>query len=111
MKLTKREIELIAGIETNRNRRRRAAWVGLSIVLAGWFALNFFDRFTGSSSTLIGMLFGAAIVNLANAYSTIRVDDKLNDVLQRYVNSDPDAVRQLASAVNKGDPEAQELNA
>ena len=57
------------------------------------------------------MLLGAATVNLLNAYSTIRVDDKLNDVLQRYVNSDPDAVRQLASARRKNDPEAQELNA
>ena len=111
MKLTKREIELIADIETSRNRRRRAAWVGLIIVLASSFALSYFNWFAGSSSTLIGVLLGAAIVNLLNAYSTIRVDDKLNDVLQRYVNSDPDAVRQLASVGRKDDPETRELKA
>ncbi len=101
MKLTKREIELIAGIERNRLWRRRGAWIGLVTVLLAWFATNYFEWLPDSSSIVIGIFLGAAIVNLGSSYSTVRVDDNLNGVLQRYVNSDPEALRQISSVRNR----------
>jgi hypothetical protein len=108
MKLTKREIELIANIEKSRLRRRRGAWTGLVSTLVVWFAASYFDWLSNVSSMVIGLCLGFAIVNLASAYSAVRADDKLNDVLQRYVNDDPEALRQLSSGQEQSISEGQQ---
>ena len=107
MKLTKREIELIAGIERSRLWRRRGAWITLVTVLLAWFATNHFEWLPDSSSIVIAIFLGAAIVNLQSSYSTVRVDDNLNGVLQRYVNGDPEALQQISEVQSEGASEQQ----
>jgi hypothetical protein len=110
MKLTNTEIELISEIERSRFRRQRGAWIGLVITLVAWFSVSYFEWLSNSSSIVIGVFLGIAIVNLASAYSSVRADDKLNDVLQRYVNNDPEALRQLSTVKGENTLEEQEQN-
>ena len=107
MKLTEREVELISKIDRNRFWRRRGAWVGLVMALVAWFLASYFEWSSNSSGIVIGMVLGFAIVYLASAYSPGRADDKLNDVLQRYVNNDPEALRQLSTVKSAGTSEKQ----
>jgi len=98
MKLSPREIDLISDISRSRRMRGIGAWVALGIVLFGGGALMYLNVLADSSSIVIGIFLGVAITNVASAHSNVRADDKLIDILQRYVNSDPEALQQLSSS-------------
>jgi hypothetical protein len=73
-----------------------------------WFAASYFDWLSSTLFIVIGFFIGFAVVNIASAYSAVRADDKLNDVLLRYVRSDPEAVRQLSSSQDQSIPQGQQ---
>jgi len=108
MKLTKREIELISNIENSQLQRRRAAWIGLVSAIVVFIAASYFNSSSSELSLIVGLVLGAAALNFASAYSTLRSDDKLNDVLLRYVRSDPEALRQLSSGQDQRIPQGQQ---
>ena len=96
MKLTDKELELLTNIESRRRARKLGAWIALigavALVLVtakfGWL-----PSLTGSGVPAV--LLGAAAAHLAWVYSSARPEDRLMELLQRYVNQDPDAVQQL----------------
>jgi hypothetical protein len=108
MKLTKREIELISNIENSRLQRRRVAWIGLVSAFSVLIAASYFDWSSSELSLIIGFLLGFAALSVASAYSTVRTDDNLNDILLRYVRSDPEALRQLSSGQDQSIPQEQQ---
>ena len=86
MKLSKREIGLISDIEKSRRQRRLGAWISLLLIPIFWMA----------DSEISGIVSAVVIVHLIHEYIGIRPDDILIDLLQRYINSDVEAVRQLS---------------
>lgn len=108
MKLTRREIELISNIEHSRLRRRRFAWIGLVSALVVLTAASYFDWSSSELYMVIGLLLGSAAWSVDRAYSAVRIDDKLNDLLLRYVRSDPEALRQLSSGQDHSTPQGQQ---
>ena len=99
MKLSSREIEYLANIEKYRKTRRIASWIGAALGLSLFIANASFGWFGESLSMLLAMFLGLAVSNLAHECSGIRVEDHLIDLLRRYVNSDSEAIRQIADTV------------
>jgi hypothetical protein len=98
MKLTARELELVADAPKRRQRRIRNAWVAFAGVIAPVIVVNGFDPFPWKfDSSTIGLGVSAVVVNLIHAYFGVRSDDRLVDLLQRYVNHDPEAIEQLGT--------------
>ena len=95
MKLTKREIDLITGIEKNRRRRKNGVWWTVLVLLVTWFVLPLIGIEKETVFTLVAVAFGIAFSDYVNNYIRVRSEDKLIDLLQRYVNGDAEAIRQL----------------
>lgn len=55
-------------------------------------------------------MLGGFLVGQAAEYSSARSDDKLIDLVQRYVNSDPEAIRQLATSTRRASNAVQLLH-
>jgi hypothetical protein len=99
MKLTTIELKLIAGISKNRKRRKWDALATflVSIILAtATFGFGMFPAL--SNSMFLGVAVGASIMWLIHVYFGVRSEDKFVDLLQRYINRDPEAVAQIAAA-------------
>ena len=97
MKLSAKEAKLISQLRTRRKHRKWDAWlsfvlaVGLLVAVEGYGLLPSLGEFP-----FIGMAVGAAVAYLIHVYFAVRPDDKLIDLLQRYVNRDPEAIAQVA---------------
>jgi hypothetical protein len=96
MKLSDREIEMISNIPKNRRDRKLGAWLGLATALAAFVAVQYFDFHHESLGPVFAILLGFSTGEVARAHFRVRPEDKLIDLLQRYVNSDPEAVRQFS---------------
>ena len=96
MKLSDREIETISNIPKSRRDRKLGAWFGIAMALAIIVAVQYFDFDHGSVAPLIGALLGFSAAEVTGAYFRVRPEDRLIDLLQRYVNSDPEALRQIS---------------
>ena len=96
MKLTSREIEYLAGIDKRRKRRRIGAWIGLVLLLVLLAIEVRFGLYGGGLATVLAVFIGVVVSTLAHEYFGVSAENKLLDLLQRYVNSDPEAVRQIA---------------
>jgi len=99
MKLTQREIELLSKIPAERAKRRRNLLLGFALylvvpVIALYVDLDFDSRYdlTDVYSVLGGFLLGQWAWYLRS-----RPEDKLIEVVQRYVNRDPEAIREFAA--------------
>ena len=108
MKLSTRELKILSEIEPRRVRRRRDAWIYLiaAFLLVGITNnVEMFSSLGDESILYVGI--AVAAMYLAHTYFAVRPEDKMLDLLQRYVNQDPEALAQLAeSAVpDKADEE------
>ncbi|HZX22552.1 MAG TPA: hypothetical protein VFF18_03385 [Woeseiaceae bacterium] len=99
MKLTQREIELLSKIPAERAKRRRNLLLGFALylvvpVIGLYVDLDFDSRYdlTDVYSVLGGFLLGQWAWYLRS-----RPEDKLIEVVQRYVNRDPEAIREFAA--------------
>jgi len=96
MKLTDREVEIVSSYSTVKNRRKIGAWLGLATVVAFWIGQYYFDRLD-SLGPVIAVFLGISAAELASLYFRVRPEDKMVDLLQRYINSDAEALAQFSS--------------
>ncbi len=96
MKLSNRELDLVSKAPRNRQMRKRAAWTSLAVSLASLVAVHYFDFRVDTLGLFMAVAVGVSISEVFAAYFRIREQDKLTDLLLRYVNSDPHAVEQLS---------------
>lgn len=96
MKLTGREMAIVSAYSATQRRRRTGAWIGLAALAAFWIAMAYIDRL-GSVGTVLGISLGLIIAELASLYFGTRPEDKLIDLLQRYINQDAEALEQFSS--------------
>jgi hypothetical protein len=96
MKLSSREVEMISNIPKARRDRKLSAWSGLIIALVALIGVHILDYWVSTLGLFIAVLVGFSIGKLAAEYFRVRPDDKLIDLLLRYVNDDPEAVAQLS---------------
>lgn len=96
MKLSKREIALIADLQKSRRRRKTTAWVFLIFMVIWWFGMPLLGISSETVHLMTGLLLGFGIANLISVYYGVRPDDKLIDLLQRYINDDAEALQQLS---------------
>lgn len=94
MKLSARELDLLSDIGKARKVRKRRAWIGLGVLLVGWAGLIYFDL--DALIPVLAVFSGVAASTLGNEYFGGRTLDRLEDLLLRYVNNDPDALQQMA---------------
>jgi hypothetical protein len=102
MKITDREMAIVSTYSAIRSRRRTGAWLGLAIVVALWIAIAYTERLD-SLGTVLGIFLGLLVAELASLYFGIRPEDKLIDLLQRYINQDAEALKQFSSKRNSQD--------
>ena len=102
MRLTEREIKLIAEIPKRRRERKIGAWLGLAIAVAAFIAFQQFGARYESLVYVVGIALGFAVGEVARAHFRVTHEDKLIDVLQRYINRDPEAVRQFSTQAGPG---------
>lgn len=95
MKLTAREVEMIKDIPRIRTSRVRAAWSGLITAVALLAGVLYFEYQAETLGMLLAVFVGFSIGNLANAYLARHPNDKLVDLLLRYVDEDSEALAQL----------------
>ena len=68
----------------------------LALLFAVFVAHRRFDFFPEDFDLIIGLGFGFAVGNILAAFSNIRSDDRLYALLMRYVDSDAEALSQIA---------------
>jgi hypothetical protein len=95
MKLSDREMEIISSIPKNRRNRRLGLWLSIAGILIAVVAGPYIDYDVTTAITMLG----GFLAGQAAGYSIARSEDKLIDLVQRYVNSDPEAIRQFAARV------------
>lgn len=95
MKLTGREMKIVSAYSATRKRRKIGAWIGLATIAAFWIAMVYIDRLE-SVGTVLGISLGILIAELASLYFGVRPEDKMIDLLQRYINQDAEALEQFS---------------
>jgi len=99
MKLSARELKFLAEVETRHVRRRRDAWMYLISVFLLIVLTNKVEVFAALGDTsILSVGITIAVIYLVHTYFAIRPEDKLVELLQRYVSQDPEAVAQIAES-------------
>ncbi|MHA7817842.1 MAG: hypothetical protein ACX93N_15300 [Pseudohaliea sp.] len=105
MRLTAREIEYLLDRRARSRRRSQATWSFFLSSLA-LLVSNLWFRWLDEPYHVIPVLavvFGASL--LCSHYFATNPDEKLLDLLERYVRHDPEAVRQLSEHAQTADEE------
>lgn len=97
LKLTAREIDLISDITKTRRQRRLGAWISLAIVFASFVAALYLEWDLDGAITVLAIVASVAMTELTSEYFGTRTETRLQELLLRYVNNDPEAI-QLISA-------------
>lgn len=98
MKLTAKEVELLSKIDAYRRTRRRNALMALGAIFAAWIGFWYFDRLSDSFAAVFLVVGLISFVNLIRAHTEISAEDKLINLLRRYIDRDVDAICQISSA-------------
>ena len=98
MKLSDREVELISNIPRYRRMRSVNFWAAPAGILIAIVVRSY----TSYDMTMAIAMLGGLSVGNATAYPSTRSTDKLIDLAGRYVNSDPEAIRQFAAKTHSG---------
>jgi len=100
MKLTATEVKMLSRLSARRKRRMWDAWLSFLLAVALNIATYGYGVFPSlTESPFLGMAVGVSFAYLVHVYFAVRPEDKLIELLQRYVNRDPEAVKQLSAAV------------
>ena len=94
---------MVSKILKNRRDRKLSAWLGLAAALAAFIGALYFDLDFDSLGPVIGVFLGISGAELTSVYFRVRPEDKLLDLLQRYINNDPEAVRQFSFKAVSGE--------
>jgi hypothetical protein len=104
MKLSARELKFYSEVETRFVRRKRDAWLSLAGVILLIVLTENFALFSGLGDVWIfSLVIPVAVGYLAHVYFAVRPEDKLVELLQRYVNQDPEAVAQIANSTERNE--------
>jgi len=96
MRLTDREVEIIKSIPKRRRDRKLGSWLGLAVAVAAFGLYQSFGSQYEALGPVIGVLLGFSAAEVVRAHFRVTPEDKLIDLLQRYVSRDPEAVRQFS---------------
>lgn len=96
MKLTDRELEVFSSYSAIQRKRKVGAWIGLGFIVAFWVAIYYTDRFD-SIGNVLAIFLGFVTAELASLYFSVRPEDRMVDLLERYVNNDAEALKQFSS--------------
>lgn len=97
MKLNAPELDLLSQIDAHRGSRKRHAWTTLCSLLIFWAVYWYLSEL---SEFLVGMLSALTVVALMHAIRVqfeVAPEDKLIEILIRYVNSDAEVITQLSA--------------
>ncbi|MCJ7591565.1 MAG: hypothetical protein MUO51_09445 [Woeseiaceae bacterium] len=95
MKLTDRELEIFLNYSKVQKGRRIGAWLGLVVTFCAYILVSYFDFHHDSLALIFGIFLGISIVELTTQYFRVRPEDKLINLLQRFINTDPEALGQV----------------
>ena len=98
MKLSSKEVELISKWPARLKRRKRDAWsyfVSVTALMVATHGYGMFPYFAEGPVLAVAMT--ATIFYLANVYFAVRPEDKLVELLRRYIDRDPEAIEQIAA--------------
>ena len=93
MLLSNREIEVISSLAKGRRYRVLSLWILAAAILLAVAASFYIDY----DLTVAIVMLGGFLGGQAAAYSSYRSDELLIEIVQRYVNDDPEALRQIAA--------------
>ncbi len=97
MKLSAKEVKLISDVSKNRKQRKWGAWLGFLTATGLLVATEGFGIFPSlRESSILVIAVVATFAHLIHVYFAVRPEDKLVDLLQRYINRDPEAVARLS---------------
>ena len=100
MKLTAKEVKLLSALSKRHKRRKWDAWFSFLSTIALIVATYGYGMFPSLIEwPFLGMAAGGTSGYLMHVYFAVRPEDKLIELLQRYVNRDPEAVAQLLGVV------------
>jgi len=100
MKLTANEVKLLTALSKRHKRRKWDGWFSFLATVALIVATYGYGMFPSLIEwPFLGIAAGGAATYLMHVYLAVRPEDKLIELLQRYVNRDPEAVAQLFRAV------------
>jgi hypothetical protein len=95
MKLTDRELEIFSSYSAIQRKRKAGAWIGLGFIVVCWVAIYYTDRFD-SIGDVLAIFLGFITAELASLYFGVRPEDKMVDLLERYINNDAEALKQFS---------------
>jgi hypothetical protein len=88
VKLSNKELRLISDIQKSRKARKIGGWITLLLIPISYI---WYPQVSGVITAIV-------VTHLIHEYLAIHPDDELVDLLQRYVNSDPEAIVQLSKS-------------
>lgn len=97
MKLSAKEVKLISGLSDRKRRRKWDAWLtfvsatGLTVATYGYGLFPSLMEWP-----ILGFATGASVAYLVHVYFAVRPEDKLIELLRRYVDRDPEAIAQIS---------------
>lgn len=100
MKLNAKEVKLISDLSTRRKRRKWDAWLSFLSATGLLVATYGYGMFPSLMEwPILGIATGATLSYLVHVYFGVRPEDKLIDLLRRYLDRDPEAIAQIAGVL------------
>ena len=97
MRLSEGELEILSQLDSYQKKRRKTAWSTFGVVLISWAVLAYLGRMTDQLFGMITVLFIVTLSNALRAQFQLSPEDKLLDLLRRYVNRDAEAIAQMST--------------
>ena len=97
MRLSAREVEILSQLDSYQKKRRKTAWGFLGLVLISWALFAYLDRMTDQLYGMVTILCIITLSNVLRAQFQLTSEDKLLDLLRRYVNRDAEAIVQMST--------------
>ena len=100
MNLSAKEVKLLSELSARQKRRMWDAWLSFLMTIALMVATYGYGMLPAlTEGPFLGMAAGLTLAHLIHVYFAVRPEDKLIELLQRYVNNDPEAVAQLSGVI------------
>lgn len=103
MKLSDNEVNLVRKLRGLQTRRQKESLLVLALVVALLLVDVKFGFLPEGYDILIGVGLGWSLVFVLDAFSNLRSDDQLYALLMRYIDSDAEALQQIAEPDSERD--------
>lgn len=95
MELSAKDLDLIATVSGARRHRKRAAWIVMGVLLLAWACVFYFIDALDSVLPVLAAFSAMAALALVDQF-TNQQSENIENLLLRYVNSDPKSIEQVA---------------